>query len=565
MDSNAIKSKSLVASILLVPGGIALNYVLAQLVLMLHIPIFMDSLGTILVTILGGFIPGMLVGFSLNMLNGLKDPITLYYGIISIMFVPIIVFLAKKGCFSSLKKAWKPILLMTAIGGAFGSCLTWLLYGRSIGRGISAPYTMALVHRGMSLFSAQFTADVIIDLVDKCVIVFLAITILKVMPESFYRLFPYRLINITEDEVITYRKVSLRTQVIIALSINSLFVGGISTYINSLYHRRNLISIYTNISTGIVNMDMVNRQMVILITRNISIVFAVSLLFAMLVLIYCDYQFVVPINNMTKYANMFAFKDKATKKKAENLLLTLKLNSGDEIESLQKALQKMTHDTNEYIKTIEKDIDQITKLRDGMILCFADLVEGRDDCTGMHIKHTAKYVSVIAHELQKNPKYKEILTDEYIKQLVILAPLHDIGKIKIPDEILNKPGKLTDEEFELVKKHTIYGELFIHQIRLNVDITDNEFFQIAVDMAVAHHERYDGKGYPYGLNGESIPLAARIMAVSDVFDALVSKRSYKEGYDTETALQIIKDESGTHFDPDVVEAFVAAFDQIAEC
>jgi len=163
-------------------------------------------------------------------------------------------------------------------------------------------------------------------------------------------------------------------------------------------------------------------------------------------------------------------------------------------------------------------------------------------------------------ELRREGVYTEQLTDEFIDNVVHSAPLHDVGKIKVPDAVLNKPGKLDDEEYNCIKKHTVDGEGIIEQA---IDIVpDSDYLTEARNLAAYHHERWDGKGYPCGLKGEEIPLSARIMAVADVFDALVSRRSYKPGMPFETAEGIIRDGIGTQFDPKVAEAFLNAEDEI---
>ena len=204
--------------------------------------------------------------------------------------------------------------------------------------------------------------------------------------------------------------------------------------------------------------------------------------------------------------------------------------------------------------------EQVSNMQSGMISFMAEVVENRDDNTGGHIRRTAEYVESIANRLKRNGAYSNILSDTYMRDMVVAAPLHDIGKIHIPDAVLNKPGKLTDEEFEIMKTHTTAGkELLIHA---KEDLGESGYLNMAVEMAAYHHEWWNGKGYPYGIGGEDIPLCARIMAVADVFDALTSKRCYKDAMPLEKAYAIIREESGTHFDPAVVEAFFAVAEDI---
>ncbi len=190
---------------------------------------------------------------------------------------------------------------------------------------------------------------------------------------------------------------------------------------------------------------------------------------------------------------------------------------------------------------------------------FTEMVEKKDEETGGHLERMALYSLEIAKEMAKNPKYSKVLTPLFIKQIYEQAPLHDIGKIAVPDNILKKPGKLEDWEFEVMKTHTVAGYEILDHIE---EQTRMKTFDIGKKIIRHHHERWDGKGYPDGLKGEDIPLCARIVAVSDVFDALTSKRPYKSAMDYKTSVRIILEEKGTHFDPDVVDAFIKAKDTI---
>ncbi len=215
-------------------------------------------------------------------------------------------------------------------------------------------------------------------------------------------------------------------------------------------------------------------------------------------------------------------------------------------------------DTYDYTEKLESDVKdmsrEVTRIQHAVISGLADMVEARDDLTGMHIHNTSLYVAIVAKALQKKKGKTGILTDAYVETMVEAAPLHDIGKITVSDTILCKPGKLTAEEYEIMKTHAARGAKMIDEIIDRVGKTD--YLVMAKDMAYYHHEKWDGTGYPQGLKGEEIPICARIMAIADVYDALRSKRSYKEEYSEAEALQIIKDSSGTHFDPELVEIFV---------
>ncbi len=194
------------------------------------------------------------------------------------------------------------------------------------------------------------------------------------------------------------------------------------------------------------------------------------------------------------------------------------------------------------------------------IHALAHLAETRDNETGNHIARTQSYVRLLATRLTNHPRFRGILTPTYIETVARSAPLHDIGKVGIPDSILLKPGKLTPDEWEIMKTHTILGS---HAITLaEKDINSSlDFLTHAKEIVRWHHERWDGSGYPDGLSGEKIPVAARLMALADVFDALISKRVYKEAYPFSEVRKIIASERGRQFDPDITDAFMAHCDE----
>ena len=196
---------------------------------------------------------------------------------------------------------------------------------------------------------------------------------------------------------------------------------------------------------------------------------------------------------------------------------------------------------------------KIKQLQDAILSTVAELVEFRDDNTGGHIDRTQAYLKVLADKLLERGLYNEVLAVWNIAEMVHAAQLHDVGKISIPDAILNKPGKLTDEEFAIMKTHAKRGEEAIMKIIAKVD--ESEFLQQAALMAYTHHERWDGNGYPQRLKGEEIPIHGRLMAIADVYDALISERPYKKAFTHEEAVKIISDGKGTQFDPYLTELF----------
>ncbi len=208
---------------------------------------------------------------------------------------------------------------------------------------------------------------------------------------------------------------------------------------------------------------------------------------------------------------------------------------------------------------VQDEIVAKANMQNGVIEHLADIIESRDIETGEHIKRTKKYVSILVEKMKTMDRYKDYLTPKMCEYIINAAPLHDIGKIAVSDLILCKPGKLTDDEFEKMKIHTVKGGEIIKNI-LN-ELGDKEFLEIAYEVAISHHEKWNGRGYPYGIKEEEIPLPGRIMAVADVFDALVAKRVYKDPMPIDKAINIIIGDSGTHFDPGIVEVFQEVEDE----
>lgn len=200
---------------------------------------------------------------------------------------------------------------------------------------------------------------------------------------------------------------------------------------------------------------------------------------------------------------------------------------------------------------VDKKTERLQKMQEEIILGFANMVESRDHVTGGHVKRTSGYVRILAEELRETRIFPQFEDDAYVKHICMAAPLHDIGKIAIPDHILNKPGKYEPEEYEIMKQHPVLGGNILNETLASLE--DREYYEVAWQMTMFHHERWDGKGYPSGLSGEQIPLCARVMAVADVFDALTSKRPYKDEFSMDRAFSIIEEGTGTQFDPRLVE------------
>ncbi len=220
---------------------------------------------------------------------------------------------------------------------------------------------------------------------------------------------------------------------------------------------------------------------------------------------------------------------------------------------------------NEFLEAeVQRRTQEVVAVQEVTILAMASLAETRDNDTGNHIRRTQFYVKALAQKLRHNPRFSDFLDDDKTIDLLFKsAPLHDIGKVGIPDHILLKPGRFTEEEFEIMKTHCKLGRdaIISAEQRLGLDLP---FLSFAKEIAYSHQEKWDGMGYPEGLSGDDIPISGRLMAVADVYDALICRRVYKEGMPHEKAVKIICESSGTHFDPDIVEAFTEIADEFIQ-
>lgn len=213
-----------------------------------------------------------------------------------------------------------------------------------------------------------------------------------------------------------------------------------------------------------------------------------------------------------------------------------------------------------YINIEDPVLRRMENYNSEIVTSFATLVESRDSSTGSHVKRTKSYVKIILDEIKTNNLYSSIMTKDFEDKMMNAAPMHDIGKISIPDTILQKPGKLTDEEYSVMKKHSVLGGEIIQEIFKDMD--DKEFLNIAYDVTRYHHEKWNGNGYPEGLVGKEIPFSARIMAIADVFDAISAKRCYRDAMPLDKCFAIIKEGKGVDFDPILTDLFLNAKEKV---
>jgi len=237
-----------------------------------------------------------------------------------------------------------------------------------------------------------------------------------------------------------------------------------------------------------------------------------------------------------------------------HLVSELMTRYADMSKQLEEKNQLLNEYNNHLEKLVQEKVKEISSSQVATIHALVKSAESRDDDTGAHIERTARYCRVIAEKLREAGMYEDLINDEYIENIEMAAPLHDIGKVGIPDAILLKPGRLTDEEFETMKSHVIKG----YDTLASVDnlYHENAFLRLGMEISRYHHEKWDGGGYLSELLQGEIPLSARIMALSDVYDALRSKRVYKEAFSHEKTVSIIKEGRGNHFDPELVDIFL---------
>ncbi len=230
---------------------------------------------------------------------------------------------------------------------------------------------------------------------------------------------------------------------------------------------------------------------------------------------------------------------------------------------LGQARGLLKHESHHLAHLVDERTVELRQMVDAVIWALASLAETRNYETANHLRRMQYYIRALARQLQQHARFAHELSDENIAYLYKAAPLHDIGKVSIPDAILLKPGRLTDAEFAIMKMHTVYGRDAIAGVEQRLGFS-NTFLRYAKEITYSHQEKFDGSGYPEGLAGDAIPVSARLLAVADVYDAMISRRVYKPAFTHETALELIRQSSGQQFDPDVVDALLAVEQQFQD-
>lgn len=700
INKNTFKSAACVAC------GVAVNVLLAFLMDVFKIPLYLDTIGTIGVSLIGGALPGIFTAVATNMLCSFFNGTAVYYSLLNVAIAILVSRYIGKNLFRSIKTIIVIVTFSALVSGGAGAVVQWLLLGEPQFPAIADVVESITAGSGMSYFSTFIVFNILLNFVDKGISVLVAAFIVNMLPKDF----KLSVLNsglrqavLSDEERMAFRRHkrggrSLQTRVFIILIIMSVAIVLIMAYIclnlyASEYEKRSVenawgtayvaaefidvdkIDSYVNegrdaegyieterilqkvsfnsesvsylyvvrilhdrvqfifdvfnpssadmkthtfmpgetsefeeaflpyiddlhagLRVGPITSDTEDWDDVISVyypVRNasgktmcyvcadVSVPFMTSYIIAFVlrvimvmsgfIALIIAYGFsksnvfiTYPITTITSVTNRFvrdvADEDISVLNDDVRQLRKVNVRTGDEVQDLYNSLVSLTGNVTDQLWEIRHYAEAVEKMQNGLIITMADMVENRDSDTGAHIQKTAEYVRIIVNGLKRKGYYAEKLTSKYMSDVVMSAPLHDVGKINISDAILNKPGKLSDEEYEIMKTHTTLGRNLLEKAIST--ISGENYLKEARNMAAYHHEKWDGSGYPEGLHGEVIPLSARIMAVADVFDALSSKRVYKPAFPLNQALEIISNGAGTEFDPKCVEVFMDSLDEV---
>ncbi len=535
------------AKLLLFAAGVAINLLGAQIPGLLGLPLFLDNIGTFFVVYTVGMIPGMAAAYIGNVFYSFQQPEWLYWSLFGVIIAGIAGKAYDKGKFDKLTDMLKLVPLMVVFTGIMGEMFSWVLNGFDMSLGTTAEYaSMLQKHLPLPYPLLRVIACCAIEIADKILTLTIAFLLIRLTLKLFGASdHEHRDSNISP---LRYRMVKLITV--------SGSATGIAVFILACYtHYRYLVT-----EVGITGIENIRQ----------CFVFGGSLFAAMLGALICLIEFSIsyldktlvdPVKLMTEAMKKFIGADGKSKYSDAGVVTSVKILTKDELEKLQSEMATLASDIVLYIQALNDKMDEVNSLQQNIITTMADIIESRDITTGAHVKRTAAYAEIIAKQLRNDGIYTDEITDTFIHNLTIAAPLHDVGKIFVPDAILNKPARLDKEEFDIMKTHTTHGRDIVCKALENLGSI--EYLEMAEDLTEYHHEWWNGKGYPEGLSGTEIPLCARIMAIADVYDALTSARPYKKPFSPEKAVQIINvEEKGTHFEPAVVDAFMRAYDKI---
>ena len=674
--------KRLLRFVVVCVAGIVLNMLGAYIVDLFKLPIFLDTTGTVVVSVMSGYLPGIFVGLFTNVLKmAFIDSSSIYYAFINVFIAVIAYGFAAKGYMKKIIGVIGFIILISLIGGAHEAILVW----------VRAEFAV----NGKSGFSA-FMDYFLAELFDKSITVIILVLIMVILPKKVKDWIVtegWQQTPLTKEEKKAVKKIrikghSLRTKILILLISACFTIGATATVISVVLFKEATIEEHMKLAEGTASLiasqidgdfvdafieagekslkyqktesflqEILNSSPEItyvyvyqiqedgchvvfdldtdemegaapgtvipfdesfksevpkllrgekidaiitddsygwLITAYVPVfdsngtckcyaaadismgviwnkeagflVKLISLFLGFFILVIAiglwisEYNIILPVKTMAHSARAFEYDDEEDLERNVEHIKNIKIRTHDEIENMYQAFAKTTENNYHYMSDLRNKNETITHMQDALIMVLADMVESRDENTGDHVRKTAAYTRVIMEKLREKGVYADQLTDQFMFDVERSAPLHDIGKISVSDNILNKNGKLTDEEFEKMKLHTVVGADIIQKTIEH--LPESGYLEEAKNIAHYHHEKWNGKGYPEGLSGEDIPLSARIMAVADVFDALVSERCYKKAFPFEKAMDIIREDAGTHFDPEVAAAFLESEEKV---
>lgn len=699
MDQNGIaeilKKHNNITTALVCLAGIALNMVASSIVAAFGLPLYLNTVGTVAVSLMGGYFPGVLVGFATNVIKAVSEPVSIYYGVLNVLIALCASFIADHGWHKKIAGVIGMIFSFAFIGGVVGALIPWFMEGLTFDGEALSGIIYSTGH--FTLASSHLLSSLLMDLPDKAISVLLALAVVRVVPQQIV---PYFRFSIWMQKPVSneaffsknsdVRALSLRVKSLLVLVFSLLTVALVCIILSVGVFKKSTVNEHTQLARGTarlaadvidgdrvdeylmgdsddedyiktkemladilfssseiaylyvyrmepdgfrvvfdietedtpadevgsmipygeefdpylpqllsgervdpiitndeygylltvaepvlnsegrcvcyaiadVDMKKLNADARSFLTEMISVFLGFFILLCVFSIWLIDYNIVIPVNSIVKGMIRLSNTPDSQDGMDEDVKMfrSLGIHTGDEIENLYQTACTMTKNQAEQMRSIRRLSDSTAKMQDGLIITMADLVESRDSDTGAHVQKTAAYVKIIVEGLKKKGYYAHKITPKFMSDVVRSAPLHDIGKINIPDGVLNKPGKLTDEEYEIMKTHTTAGKKIMENAISTVE--GDNYLKEARNMAAYHHERWDGKGYPEGIHGEVIPLSARIMAVADVFDALTSPRVYKPAFPLDKALSILEEGKGTQFDPKCIEVFMEALPEV---
>ena len=664
--------------------GLAINMLGYMIVNAAHLPIYLDSVGTVIIAAIGGYLPGIIAGLATNLLKGaIYSTENVYYAVINVLIAVCTGYFSRRGLLKKPLSILGYVCVLSLIGFGHYTLFQWFTND---------------IYEGIDSLRAHLYNDMFYEVLDKSVTTIILLLVLKFVPQNIknkLKMEGWLQTPLSDEEieavkqrnsrvfslkskilfllisacvavgvvamiitVVLYRKYTIEEHEKMAQGTTSLIKSvidpdAVDMYIEEgekapgyieteqrLYNIKNsssdiqylyvykimedgchvvfdldtenleggnpgdvipfdesfsgviptlleggridpivtddtygyLITVYDPIYDSKGNckcyaatdiaMDLVKTKELSFMMKLVSLFLGFFIFVIALGLWLSEYNIILPVNTMAVSASAFAYDSEEALEENVERIKRLQIHTGDEIENMYQAFYKTTENSVEYLNELHTKTETIAEMQNALIMVLADMVENRDENTGDHVRKTAAYTRIIMDKLLEMNCYVDQLTPQFIYDVEHSAPLHDVGKIQVSDTILNKPGKLTDEEFAIMKTHTTAGAEILDQVIEKVP--ESSYLIEAKNLAEFHHEKWNGKGYPYGLKGEEIPLSARIMAVADVFDALVSERIYKKAFPFEKAMNIIKEDAGTHFDPNVAEAFIQSADRVRE-